>query len=548
MGEKDSKLTKKTTKKEITNRPKKSRQLNLFNNFYLQGNLSDLQVHQLEQLLRMGKVDKLKHVIPESAELFKRDCEDIVLYDAQTLAVGMSYINPYFFIGDKPGLGKTIMSAAIYAQLRKKNLELDIKTGKLMVVTDNNHVLGTKKDFARCGINLIALKGGTQAINKDTKNFDMRDPLIDGVVTSWDSLKTNGFLMFYLENRELFTLGIMDETSTLKSDKTQLYAQADKIAINFERNVFLNASTFETSIMDIYNQFQILNPTVIPTKKFINDRYVIQGKESWHETDYVTDYRTGQIIPQRVMKYAYRIADYTNQAELRQRLRYQYIARTKADYSDDLPEKLYILHPVEMTERMRRGVVEHPQRYNEILNSPTTIDKNLKFNFQTVPKFQVAVDLFESIAFERPVIYCFNNESQRALKAELQSRGFRIEIISGEENVAGEGRDKVLEEFKEGYYDGLITNVKKAVNMIGSQAMIFYDIPTNPQIAYQIMGRIDRNNFTEKRTYHFLVYMNSPEMFNMAELANFREVNSSLFTGQHEEVYKQLIKQLEAHL
>ena len=74
----------------------------------------------------------------------------------------------------------------------------------------------------------------------------------------------------------------------------------------------------------------------------------------------------------------------------------------------------------------------------------------------------------------------------------------------------------------EGYYDCIITNVKKAVNIVGSQAMIFYDIPTNPQITYQIMGRIDRNNFDEKRTYHFLVYLNSPEMYKHAGIGTFQ--------------------------
>ena len=526
-------------------RPKKTRKNILFNNFYLRGSLTDSQIHNLEKVLQMGKVDKLKHVIPASAELFKRDCEDIVLYDAQTLAVGMAYINPYFFIGDKPGLGKTIMSAAIFAQIRKKAFENGEKIGKLLVVTDNNHVSGIQRDYLRCGINLVPLKGGTKAIENEIKQFDIRDPLIDGIVTSWNSLKTNGFLMYYLDHQEYFTLGIMDETSALKNDKTQLFSKADKIAMNFERNVFLNASTFETSIMDIYNQFQILNPSVIPSKKFITDRYVKYGRDSWFVTEYLPDPRTGIVSPQRVMKFAYRIADYTNQEELRNRLRYHYIARTKADYSSDLPEKLYILHPVEMTERMRKAVADTTQRYGEILNSPTTIDSNFQFTTKTVPKLGVLLELFDSIAHERPVIYCYNTESQRVIRDELVKKGYRVEIISGSENTAGDGRDKVLQEFAEGYYDCIITNVKKAINIVGSQAMIFYDIPTNPQITYQIMGRIDRNNFDEKRTYHFLVYLNSPEMYNMQELAHFREEHSSLFTGQHEEVYRQLIKQIE---
>lgn len=529
-------------------RPRKRRKNLYFKDFYLRGSLDDTQIHNLEKVIQMGKIDKLKHIIPESAEIYKRDCDDIVLYDAQTLAVGMAYFNPYFFIGDKPGLGKTIISAGIYAQLRKKAYETGEKLGKLLVVTDNNHVIGTLNDYKKCGINLVPLKGGTIEIEKTVKNFDIRDPLIDGVVTSWDSLRTNGFLMYYLDNQEYFTLGIMDETSALKNVDNQLYGNADKIALNFERNVFLNASTFETSIMDIYNQFQVLNPSVIPSKTFLYDRYVIKGKDTWFETEYKPNSYTGQITPTRVKKFAYRIADYTNQEELRNRLRYHYIARTKEDYSDDLPEKQYILHPVIMTGRMVKELSKNSHSYGEIINSPTTMDKSLRFNTKTVPKLSVVLELYESIAHEKPVIYCYNTESQRVIKRELKKKGYRVAIISGNENTVGEEREKVLNYFEKGYYDCLITNIKKAINIKGSQSMIFYDIPTNPQIAYQIMGRIDRNNYTEKRTYHFLVYLNSPEMYNMQELANFREEHSSKFTGQHEEVYKQLITQLESQL
>ena len=78
--------------------------------------------------------------------------------------------------------------------------------------------------------------------------------------------------------------------------------------------------------------------------------------------------------------------------------------------------------------------------------------------------------------------------------------------------------------------------------------MIFYDVPTNPQLTYQIMGRIDRNNFKDSKSYHFLMYLKSPEMQNMIDLAYFREVHSGKFTGQYEDVYKKLIKQLYSYI
>lgn len=527
-------------------RPKRKIPTEFYNDFYLRGSLTDEQIHYLDKILKMEKIESLKRIIPESAKLYGRECEDIILYDAQTLAVGMAYINPYFFIGDKPGLGKTIMSAAIYAHYKKKCFEEGKEPSKLLVITDNNHVQGISSDYKKCGINLVPLYGGTDKINKAVEKFDLEDVEIDGVVTSWSSIRINGFLMFYQEEKEHFKFGIFDETSTLKNDKNQVFKQADLIASSMERIVFLNASTFETSLLDIFNQFKVLNPTVMPVKKFLYERYIKQGRRSWFETQYVNV--EGSLTPKRVKKFAYMITDYANQEELRERIKYHYIARTKKDYSKDIPKNMFKLHPVKMTERMASMLGESLHNYREILNSPSTLENGFEINTKTVPKLEVLIDLFESIMHERPVIYCFNTESQKAIKRELKHKGYKVEIISGQENQNLEDRQKILEDFKEGEYDGLIINIEKAINIYGSDAMIFYDIPTNPQITYQIMGRIDRNNFKDSKSYHFLMYFDSPEMQNMIDLAYFREVHSGKFTGQYEDVYKQLIRQLEAYI
>lgn len=543
-------------------RPKRKREVELYNNFYLRGSLTDQQIKYIDKLLQMDKVYKLKDIIPRSAEVFKRDCDDIVLLDKQTIAVGLSFLNPYSFIGDKPGLGKTIMSAASYAQYRLKHMENGGKLmnmSKLLVVTDNNHTLGMEREYRQCGINLIPLYGGSAKIAKDLKNFNLLDPTVDGIVTSWDSLKVNSFLEFYMEYAWALRYGIWDETSTLKSTSTKLYPVADKMAASMDNGVFLNASPFETSIMDMWNQFAILNPTIIPTKKFVYDRYTVMGQDSWFVTEYVNT--GGVYTPQRVRKTAYRLSDYKNQEELRQKLKYHYIARTKADYSDNLPDKIYRLCPVTMTGKMNKELGDSHHNYREILNSPATLNKANKITTTTVPKLAELVDLVQAIYAERPVIYVYNTEAQKAISTELKKLNLRVAIISGQLDgeyeetnsedkftVSEKDRLQILDDFKDGYYDVLVTNIKKAVSIYGSNAMVFYDIPTNPQITYQVMGRIDRNNYKDDKSYYFMVYMNSPEMQNIAELACFREEHSSKFTGQYEDVYKQLIKQIENYL
>ena len=521
----------------------KIKKMKFYNDFYIQGDLPDENIAWIDKVLEMGKVDKLKSILQDSAKLAGRECvQNIKLYDAQTLPVAMSLFNKTLFIGDKPGLGKTVMSAGAYALWRKKAIENGEDIGKLILVTDSSHVVGMTNEYRKYGIKLKPLYGGSVKIERATEGLDMTTDEWDGVATNWDSLKVNGFLFYYLDNQDYFTCGVFDETSAVKNNKNMLFENAKKIADNLERKIFLNGSTFETSIMDIFNQFKVLNDSVLPLKKFLNERYVIQGKRSWYESQY--DFATNRYKP--VKRFAYRIANYTNQSELKERLKYFYIARSKKDFSKDLPLKTYILHPVEMTGIMAREMSESNSNYDVILNSPTTSDKSKKFTYKSVPKFEKLINLFESMAEERPVIYCLHRDSQKEIQNKLRNLGYRIGIINGE--LDSEEKQKELQKFEDKTYDGLIINVKKAISIFSSNAMIFYNVPTNSQATYQIMARIDRNNYKDSKQYHFLVYLESPEVMNMIELAHFREEHSGKFTGQEEDVYAQLIKQLENHL
>ncbi len=517
------------------------RNIKLYKDYYFQGQLNEDEVKYIDKILSMESVDKLKEILQESAFFAGRYCSDeYKLYDKQTIPVALSLFNDTLFIGDKPGLGKTVMAAGIYALYRKKHIvnEENLDYGRLLFVTDNNNLTGIHNELKEMGVDLLEVGGGTSKIERAFRDYDIDSYDTDGVITSWESLKTNGFLMYFMDNYEKFKVGVFDETSALKNKKIMLYNRAKEIREKLEKVIFLNASMFETHINDIINQMNIMNKEIIPTQKFINERYIISGRDSWFVTELGPDGRY-----QRVMRSIYAVKGYKNQEDLRKRLRYFYISRSKKDYAKGAPENIYKLHPVKPTAEMIKELENGHTGYNEILNSPTTRDIKKKFNTKTVPKLQVLLDLFESIADEKPVIYCFNREAQDNIKKNLEKLGYKVSIIRG--GVTGEEREYILKNMKEGKLDCIITNVEKSLNIYGSNAEIFYTIPNNPQIVYQIMGRIDRNNFDTQKSYHFLVYLDSPEMINMIELAFFREDNSNKFTGNEEEVFKQLIKQLE---
>ncbi|MGG4362834.1 helicase-related protein [Bacillus subtilis] len=512
--------------------------------FYLDGGLSQKQMDLIDVILKATPkmLKKQEDIIPKSAAALNRNSVKITLRLAQIIPVLMSYVNPRLFIGDKPGLGKTVMSAACYSYYRLMMLKKGLPIKKILVVTESVHVLGFGSEWGNYGINLLPLTKSSTGIARALRNSNMDE--YDGVITNWDGLKTNGFLDYYLQHADEYGYAVFDETSKLLNPKSVLYSTTDNIINKYRggipRVIFLNGSSFEKNIFDFYYQFSILKPKLIPNKTFLENRYVVRGGREIYTKDFSRFSPNQQHVVKRQVG---EIIDYKNQAELRERLKYYYIARSKRDYTKDLPEHSYILHGVELTAAQKKVLNE--KKNISLINSPKTSDPKAKFTVQTSPKLKAVLEFAQKVEDDRPMIYVYNKESQLTIKSELEKMGYRTEILNGDVTVSE--KTDILKRFNSGKLDMLVFNVEKAMNVPTSDRIIFYDIPTMPQRTNQIKGRIDRNNYDKKKFYDFFCYLDSPEMSNIVRLAYFREHHSNEFTGQVENVYGALVGQLQVH-
>lgn len=508
--------------------------------YYLLGDLTDNQVSKMESIMNTPHEKKMAiaSLFEKSAALAGRKSNPAIkLRQAQIDPILLSYINPRFFIGDSPGLGKTVMSAGSYAYYRLQQIKNNLTYGKVLVVTDSIHVHKFAKEWDTFGIKLLELSGGSAGIARILKKADMKD--YDGVIINWGSISTNSFIEYWLINKREYTSGVFDETSKLLNEKSQTFKVTDAIVNGYEKGlervIFLNGTSFEKVIYDFYYQFKILKPKLIPSKAFLDARYVIKtGKEVFMRDPNpngsfgVIKRRIGQIV------------DYKNQSELRDRLKYYFIARSKSDYSDDLPQHSYILHGVTLTSSQKK--LMEMRSHISLLNSPATSDSRNTLSPKTSPKLKQLLDFLPTVEDDRPLIYVYNTESQKTIKEEVEKLGYRVEILNGAIN--SERKNQVLDMFNNKELDVLIFNITKAMNVPTSDRILFYDIPAMPQETTQIKARIDRNNYTDKKFYDFFCYLDSPEMVNLVKLAYFREHHGNEFTGQVENVYGQLVQQL----
>lgn len=512
--------------------------------YYLKKDLNETQIKKIDAILNMPIENKMgiENVFIKSANLYNREHSNYKLYPAQIDPVLMAYINPRLFISDSPGLGKTIEAGGIYAYYRLQQLKNKLPVSKVIVVAETIHVLGFEKEWKNLGINLLPLHGGNAKIKKERDKFNSED--YDGIVINWDGLKTNEFVEFWLENYQQFNFGIFDETSCLRNPKSALFRATDNIVNKYqgglERVVFLNGTPFEKDIYDYYYQFMILKPKLIPSKSWIDGRYVIkEGKE-------ITLRETGLDGSRRlVTRRTGEIVDYKNQEELKDRLKYYLIGRSKEDFSKSgsVPNHSYILHLSNLT-REQKKILELNKNMS-LINSPETSDSSAVLSVKTSPKLKDLLEFIPKVDSDRPLIYVENTKSQETIVKELELMGYRVGLINGYCNVSE--KDDIVTKFENRELDILVFNIKKSLSIKTSERIIFYDIPTMPQETLQISARIDRDNYDISKFYDFFCYAGSPEMVNIIQLAYFREQNSNKFTGKKINIYQQLVNQLVNH-
>lgn len=512
--------------------------------YYLKKDLNETQIKKIDAILNMPIENKMgiENVFIKSANIYNREHSNYKLYPAQIDPVLMAYINPRLFISDSPGLGKTIEAGGIYAYYRLQQLKNNLPVSKVIVVAETIHVLGFEKEWKNLGINLLPLHGGNAKIKKERSKFNSED--YDGIVINWDGLKTNEFVEFWLENYQQFNFGIFDETSCLRNPKSALFRATDNIVNKYqgglERVVFLNGTPFEKDIYDYYYQFMILKPKLIPSKSWIDGRYVIkEGKE-------ITLRETGLDGSRRlVTRRTGEIVDYKNQEELKDRLKYYLIGRSKEDFSKSgsVPNHSYILHLSNLT-REQKKILELNKNMS-LINSPETSDSSAVLNVKTSPKLKDLLEFIPKVDSDRPLIYVENTKSQETIVKELELMGYRVGLINGYCNVSE--KDDIVTKFENRELDILVFNIKKSLSIKTSERIIFYDIPTMPQETLQISARIDRDNYDISKFYDFFCYAGSPEMVNIIQLAYFREQNSNKFTGKKVNIYQQLVNQLINH-
>ena len=491
----------------------------MWNNMYL-GDMSEPQaelimqtreskvIPNLKNMLFDFPIDMIQQSIDEQQSIrniIRRDKIDYTQYvaqlrDYQTVGTAFMYLSPRSIIADGCGLGKTAEVAALINWLKYKG-----EMSRFLIAVETSAIGQTQAELMRfTGLYVVAMPSEATKIRKVIEKTDWTK--VDGIVIKHSTLRSDPFSKWLALNINeegmcnIFDTFFLDESSVIKNDTTKMYSYTKNICQIVKRVHFMNATTFETNILDIYNQMDMMDQALLPKKWRIEQEFCTYARTSYWTKE------NGKAK----MNWRRERNGYKNQAAFKESLKLVYFGRCKKDIGMDLPH-IYKVYEVEPTNAMSLGL-EKGYRYSELLNCPSLIpDCGIPMDRKNVPKLDRLCELIENdFSQESVMIYCFHLAAQQTIADELAKIGRKPVILNGSITDATE-RYKIQQAFNNGEYDVIITNIKKSLNLYGGDVCIFYSMETNPSKSFQIASRIDRNVDDKLKTFVMLLYKGTDE-------------------------------------
>lgn len=502
------------------------------------GQMDPKQADLILSVREFGEIPNLKHLIFNfPPELVLRSLEehrsirDIIksenidytpyigeLRKYQTIGTAFMYMSPRSIIGDGVGLGKTAEVSALINYLKQSK-----QLTRFLIAVETSALGQTQAEMIRfTGLNIIALPSEAYKLKRVIEKTNWLN--IDGIVIKHSALRSDVFSKWLSLNIKadgtcgVFNTFLLDESSVIKNLTTKTAIYTKNICDICPRVHFMNATTFETNIMDIYNQVDMMNPTLLPKKWRIEKEFCTFGRSSyWTKED-----------GKAKMNWRRDLTGYKNQAKFKESLKLIYFGRCKADIGMDMPHihKVYEVEPSnEQSLALQKGY-----RYMEVLNCPSLIPEiGIETSRQTVPKIERLCQLIENdFRDSKVMVYCFHTEAQKAIAYECRKLGKNPVILNG--NNTDAERWEIQSKFNHGEYDIIITNIMKSLNLFGGDACIFYSNSLTPSKMFQVAGRVDRNVDDKIKTFILLIYKGTDEYRHFMEVTKQRAKDSRELT------------------
>ena len=410
---------------------------------------------------------------------------------------------PVTLLADDVGLGKTISAGLVASELMTRG-----RVSKTLIVCPKLLMPQWKEE--------LETKFGIQSVTAVGKDLVNAQPPEDAgaVITTYnsarlylDSLGQAGFDMLILdEAHKLRNLYGVEQTPQVAKRFRQ--ALADRL---FKYVLMLTATPIQNRLWDIYSLVDLLTVARGHQNPF--------GNEGMFARTFIADNRAQarQLNPQ--MRDAFRSIVYSYMSRVR-----------RADANLHFPERVVQLHRVDPTPEeiaLIKLIAEPIQKLNRLaqisilqalISSPDALNAQLKtmatrgtfpglvagdvdvlvHRMGITAKLRGLGALVDRLKSEQPerwhmVVFTTRRETQTTIQAFLEQRGVSCGLINGD---SGERNQATIARFKKSVPKIHVIISTEAgsegVNLQAANVLVNYDLPWNPMIVEQRIGRIQR--------------------------------------------------------
>ena len=306
----------------------------------------------------------------------------------------------------------------------------------------------------------------------------------------WESI-----LFPILKDNDKLICCIFDEAQALKNYTTKRSKLCGRLAREFSSvNYGLTATYYETSLMDIFNIFTVVNTNTfgVNAKLFI-ENYV------------VLDYMGKEKGPKNV-------------ESLKKRLSPYHIRRQKEQVLDQLPERIEDTYWVKLTgshlqcyKEIEASVIDNIKselRKQKVSTANILAQQNYLLQSCLSPelvsyknpaslKIDLLLELLDQFADEKVLVFCKYARMVDILFREIKKKGYGCFKAKGKGSDGlknANQKQELIDKFNSDDTKVLVSTdvFKEGVDIVGASIVIHFDLLWNPATMEQRSGRIDR--------------------------------------------------------
>ncbi len=391
-------------------------------------------------------------------------------------------------LADDMGLGKTVQTIAFL--LHKAH------EGASLVVAPASVIPNWRNELQKFAPSL-----NTLILN----NAAEREQMIE-MAKEYDVVLTTYGLLVTEENKIIskeWNIVCLDEAHTIKNRGTKMSKSAMKL--NAKGRLILTGTPIQNHLGELWNLFQFINPDYLGSYDHFHENF---------------------IVPIEAQQ------DREKQSQLQRMVRPFMLRRTKNEVIHDLPEKMDITIPVDLSETemaiyesMRRSaenilatskhvdvaVLAEITRLRQAACSPELVEKNWKGDCS---KLKVLLDLIDEIKQNKHSVLVFSQFTSflGLIRNELDQRNVAYLYLDGSTPMAQ--REKIVRAFQSYSCPLFLISLKAGglgLNLTAANYVIHLDPWWNPAIEQQATDRTHRIGQRQNVTVYHLIANNTIE-------------------------------------